>query len=140
MQHFVLGIGYNESEYEDVRKEWKSHDVGFSFVNSVEEAVCQLSKETYVCITVCIDRVGNGSLDYLRKYNAPPIILIPAGCSIPQRANLLQRGASDYLKKSTNLWPAAKSSGIDAVQYYLNNPQKATDPLTIVTAGDLYFC
>lgn len=140
MQHAVLGIGYLKSEYDDVRKEWKCHDVDFRFVDSVEDAVCQFTRETFVCITVCIDRVGNAPLDYLRKYNAPPIILIPTECSIEQRANLLQRGASDYLKNATSLWPAAQSSGKDPVQYYLDSQQKASDPLTIVTAGELYFC
>lgn len=140
MKNKVLGIGYMESEYEYVRREWLNHDVDFLFVDTVEEAVRRFLKSTYVCITVCMDRVGNGPLDYLRKYNPPPIILIPSGCSIEQRASLLQRGASDYLKNSTKLWPAAKNSGKDAVQFYLDSPEKATDPLTIVTAGDLYFC
>jgi DNA-binding response OmpR family regulator len=136
----VLGIGYCESEYGTVRKEWKSHGVYFRFVNSVEEAVRRFLKEPYVCITICVDRVGNGPLDYLRRFNAPPIILIPSGCNIAQRASLLQRGASDYLKNATNQWQAAESSGKDAIQFYLDSAIKATDPLTIITDGVLYFC
>lgn len=138
--HIVLGIGYLESEYEPVRKAWRNHNVNFLFVGTVEEAIRRFIADTYVCLTICIDRVDSSTLGYLRQYNPPPIILIPTECSITQRATLLQRGASDYLKNSTNLWPAAESSGKDAVQYYLDSPQKASDPLTILTAGELYFC
>lgn len=140
MQHIALGIGYCENEYETVRREWMNHDVDFVFVNTVEEAVSWLSKETFVCIAVCIDRVGNGPVDFLRKHNAPPIILLPSGCSIEQRASLLQRGASDYLKNATNQWRAAQASGKDSVQFYLDSAIRASEPLTIVSDGILYFC
>ena len=140
MRHHVLGIGYLESEYDNVRAEWKNYDLDFCFVDTVEEAVCHFQKESCVCITVCADRIKNGSLDYLRQYNPPPVILISSACSLTQRANLLQRGAVDYLINATNQWQAAQSSGKDAVQYYLDSPDKASEPLTIVTAGELYFC
>ncbi len=52
MAYMVLGIGYDHKEHEAVREEWRSHDIDFHFVDSIEEASKALKKDRYVCITV----------------------------------------------------------------------------------------
>lgn len=42
MPHMVLGIGYPQSEYEALRREWRRHNVDFDFVDSTVEAVRRL--------------------------------------------------------------------------------------------------
>lgn len=138
MKHMALGIGYRADEHAVVRREWEKYDVDFDFVSTVEEAVHWIGQKEYVCISAFADQIGNEQLALLRSMNAPPIVLLSPGCSVSQRAIYLHRGAADFILHER----LQKASGgeQDAVRYYLDSPYKATEPLTIITTEDIYFC
>lgn len=139
MAHIVLGVGYCVDEHITVRDEWRKYNVDFQFVDTVEEAAYWIKREEYVCVTAFADQIGNDELVYLRSMKAPPIVLLTPGCSVSQRAVYLHRGAADFILHS-NQMQAARSSGKDDIQYYLDAQSKCEEPLTIITIGDLYFC
>lgn len=139
MKHMVLGIGYHESEYETVRAEWRSHGVAFQFVNSIDEAVRHLQREDYVCITICSGRINSNHLDILRAVKPVPIVVLSPESEVSQRVGYFQRGAADFIMHAHNRQIFAYQNN-DAVQYYLDSPNKAIEPLTIFTTEDIYFC
>ena len=139
MKHLVLSIGLPENEYEALRREWKEYHIGFRFVGTITEAVYWLSKEEYVCVSICADELDREQVQALRDANAPPIVLISLEKTAAQRAAYFHRGAADYIHY-TNRMQAAKSSGKDALRYYLDIEDKSGEPITILTYGELYFC
>ncbi|MDR1705863.1 MAG: winged helix-turn-helix domain-containing protein [Clostridiales bacterium] len=139
MAHLVLGIGYRQSEYEAVRREWRRRDVDFHFVSTTKEAVRRLSQEEYICVTIFADRIDNMQIEELRSVKLLPIVFLSQNNSVSRRAEYLQRGIVDFLL-SASQWQEAQASGKDAVQYYLDLPEKIEKPLTAVTTDDIYFC
>ena len=139
MAHFVLGIGYHPDEYDAVRREWHRYDVDFHFVDSTEQAVRRLRQGDYVWVTICSNRISNGQVEVLRSVKAVPIVLLSPESSIAQRAEYMQRGASDYIL-NTSQGHRTLQDGKDAVKQYLDLPHKGDPPLTIVVTDDMYFC
>lgn len=139
MKHWVLGIGYNSSEHEVVRRKWRQHNVDFQFVDSIEEAAHRLQQDKYVCITICTNNIDYEQYDNLRNIRQTPIVVLSPTGYVEQRADYFQRVAVDFIVNSKLLMDAAQS-GKDAVQFYLDIPDKGEEPLTIVTTNFLYFC
>lgn len=139
MAHFVLGIGYHPDEYDAVRCEWRRYDVDFHFVDSTEQAVRRLRQWDYVCVTICANRISNGQIEVLRSVKRVPIVLLSPDSSVAQRAEYMQRGASDYILNASQ-GQQSLMNGRDAVRMYLDLPHEGEEPLTIVTTDDLYFC
>lgn len=139
MMRLVLGIGYPYSEYDVVRCEWKKYSVDFHFVYTIAEAMQRLQHKDYVCISIYSDNVEMKEIDALRKMKVPPIVMVASNCDIRTRAGFLKKGAADFILH-TNQHELVKSTGQDAVQFYLDNSHANTAPLTIITDKDLYFC
>lgn len=139
MAHLVLGIGYHKDEYEIVRHEWRKRNVDFHFVNSKEEAVRQLRQVPYICVTVCTNRIDNMDLDAIRGIQPIPVLVLSPECDIEKRAEVIQRGVAKFILNA-NQWKEAQLNGKDAVQYYLDLPDKGENALTAVTTEDIYFC
>ena len=139
MGHVVLGIGYPICEHEDVRSEWLAHDVDFHMVASTEEAIRCLRQTDYVCVTICAGFVDNGQLDAIRSVRPVPIVVLTPDCSVSKRAEFFQKGAADFIY-NVNQRQKEGCCGQDYVRQYLDAPNKATSPLTIITKKDLYFC
>lgn len=137
--HLVLGIGYYPEEREAVRIKWREYDVGFHFVHTAEEAVRRLRHTDYICVTICSGRVSKGHLDTLRSAGPVPLVVLSPDCSIVKRAEYFQHGAMDFILHE-HQWQKENGIGSDAIRYYLDSPDKATDPLTIITTEDIYFC
>jgi DNA-binding response OmpR family regulator len=135
----VLGIGYRPGEYEIVRREWQGHNVDFRFVHSTEEAMRWLRQEEYVCITILADRLEDVRLDILHKVKPIPVVLLSENCSVTQRKAIVQKGITDIILNASQL-SDARSSGTNAVQYYLDLPEKGERQVTAVTTEDLFFC
>lgn len=139
MAHVVLGIGYHPCEYETVRDEWRQHDVDFHFERTVEQAVCRLRNTDYVCVTICTGHVDSDQLELLRSIRPVPVVVLSPECSVSERAKYFQLGAKDFLI-NMHQRQTTRSSDKDSVQYYLDDPAKGTEPLTIITTKDIYFC
>ena len=139
MRHNVLGIGYPSNQRDAVRSEWMEHDVDFHFVSTTEEALPLLWRDDFVCVTICSGFIDNEQLDVLRKVKPVPIVVLTPNCSVSKRAEFFQRGAADFILHANKKLNAEDCSR-DYVYNYLNSPNKATEPLTIITEKDLYFC
>jgi len=139
MAHIVLGIGYESTERQAVRNQWKCYNVDFQFVDTTEDAVHALQQEDFICVTVCSQYLSIGQLEILRNIKPVPIVVLSPESPVTKRAEYFQRGAAEFIV-SVNRLEIEKMNGHDAVQNYLDNAEKSEDPLTILTINELYFC
>ncbi len=139
MAGIVLGIGYHHDESEEMRLAWRHHDVGFHFVDSLVEASQMLRQREYICVTICSGRANDVQFDELHAIQPVPIVVLSPKRDISERAESFQRGVVEYIL-SEQQRQEAKSSGKDAVQYYLELAEKGEHPISVVTLEDLLFC
>ncbi len=141
MAHKVLGIGYQISEYAAIRREWQPHEVVFDFVDSISEATQYTKQKNYVCATMFVDRIDNGQLAALRGDIRTPILLLSRAVSIVERRKFLENGIAQLIPSIGQNYNAGFiSSGKNAVQYYLEEPEELDRQVTIVSNEDLFFC
>ncbi len=139
MAHMVLGIGYHSSEFEEVRSEWRPHDIDFQFVDSISEASKWLRQREYLCVTVSTNITENLMLDELHGIQEIPIVILSPELEIAKRAESFQHGVIEHILNEVQR-QELRLSGKDAIQYYLDSKDKGPAPLTIVTVTDLFVC
>ncbi len=141
MASVVLGIGYRKNEYEAVRREWQARGVYFHFVDTIGEAAWHIKQKEYVCITMFADHIDNGQLAELRGEKQTPILLLSRVSDIIERRKYLEEGIARIIPSVSQRYNAGyKSSGKNAVQYYLDVPAMLDRQVTIVSNEDLFFC
>jgi len=140
MNHLVLGIGYEESEYLRTQKEWKKYDVDIHLVRSIDEAFKELSEHNIICVIIHSNSHKFWEyVDIIRMTNSVPIVVIPSECSIEEREAFINMGAAQYILENGKREIATRS-GLDNIDFYLRLEDKSTRPLTIIIEKDLFFC
>jgi DNA-binding response OmpR family regulator len=141
MASIVLGIGYHKNECAAVRREWLPRGVLFQFVDTVSEAAWHIKQKEYVCITMFADHIDNDQLAELRGEKQTPILLLSRVSDIVERRKYLEEGIARIIPSVSQRYDAGfKSSGKNAVQYYLDVPAMLDRQVTIVSNEDLFFC
>ena len=141
MKHLVLGIGYEENEYQRTREEWRKHDVDIRLAGSVDEAVKELLTLDIVCVIICsYTQDYTQYLDIIREIKPlVPIVVMSPEYSVEQRAEFISASATQYILENGKKELAAQS-GLGAVDFYLQLAHKGEQPLSIIIDRDLYFC
>ncbi len=141
MASIVLGIGYQKNEHEAVRREWLPRGVFFHFVNTISEAARHIKQKEYVCITMFADHIDNNQLAELRGEKQTPILLLSRVSGIVERRKYLEEGIARIIPSVSLRYSANfKSSGKNAVQYYLDDHDEVDRQVTIISNEDLFFC
>lgn len=141
LKHLVLGIGYEQNEYERTQEEWRKHDVDIRIASSVDEAINKLLTLDIVCVIICsYTQDYTLYLDVIREIRpVMPIVVMSPEYSIEQRAEFINASATQFILENGKKEIATKS-GLEAVDFYLNFSHKGEYPLSIIVDKDLYFC
>ncbi len=139
MAHMVLGIGYHSSEYTAVRNEWRPHNIDFHFIGSIKEASQCLRQQEYLCVTISTNITENLMLDEMHGIQSIPIIVLSPEIEISKRAESFQHGVLEYILTDAQR-QEVRANGNDAIEYYLNSPNKGSKPLTVITMTDIFVC
>jgi DNA-binding response OmpR family regulator len=137
MESWILVVGYDRGAFGAAQREWLKYDVLLHMVDTVAEAVVQLSRRDYLAVAVSAATPDlSPPLLIMREIKPVPIVVLSPEDRAVLRAETLLSGADAFVDPSHTEEGVARSR--DVIEQYKQLPPHKGAPVSVLSHKDIF--
>ncbi len=111
MANWILIVGYSRPNFDVAQRDWLKYKVSLRLVNTVPEAIAQISNGTYLAVIASYDLPDMALLfEAMRESRKVPLLVLPQEDSGTKMAESILRDADTFIIDVDNLIDSIKNS------------------------------
>jgi two-component system KDP operon response regulator KdpE len=137
MENRILVVGYDRAAFGAAQREWLKYDVLLHMVDTVAEAIVQLSRRDYLAVAVSSATPDlSPPLLIMREVKPVPIVVLSPEDRAATRAGVLFAGADAFIDPSRTEEGVAEGRAV--IERYKNLPPHEGAPVNVLSHEDIF--
>lgn len=140
MENWILTVGCPPAEFAACQKEWLKYNILLRIVNTMPEAIKEISTNNYLLLSICI--AAHEYVPYLkliREMKAMPIMIVPSEYKSSEKLTAIELGADSYLEMPKTIEECV-ATGWALIRRYTHLNDKKEEHIRVITNKDIFLC